>query len=422
MINPMRAIIRWLAIVLMMVVCSAAMAEQSSHSRLLKNLFRLDHGIKEITFIIYRQDGAPPVVLVRPDGSKIYAARPPDNVQWFDDERFDLITIKEPTPGPWQVVGSVDPRNRMVLLSDLAVSLDQTYEHIFAGEQLQMTARVVTNDTTLDLKPFIERLKMEVWIVRAALDQRFDLEFSGVKLGEYLDRGTGFDKYPNDGVFTSEIEIDAQPGTYQMVFKIYNPTFERQQQMQVTILERPVVTELAIEDGQVVGVRFVCDADQLNCAELVINTELVAMDGRELPIQLTEDAQGRPYLPLDIITLGGEYLLEGVATVPTVDGRNVRLRLKSLQLNVPKREATPGRQVSEVGGEVELAPAVSPLNGLLGEIKRDFNAELTELKALQNKPKPEIPWLWIILINTTVIVLALLWTAFVLMRGKRKQK
>ena len=61
---------------------------------LLDNRFRIDYGVKEITFIIKRKPGTPSVILVRPDGSKLYVGKvkPPD-VGWLPLKDQDLITI-----------------------------------------------------------------------------------------------------------------------------------------------------------------------------------------------------------------------------------------------------------------------------------------------------------------------------------------
>ena len=40
---------------------------------LLDNRFRIDHDVDKITLLFFRRQGSPAVVLVRPDGSKIYA-------------------------------------------------------------------------------------------------------------------------------------------------------------------------------------------------------------------------------------------------------------------------------------------------------------------------------------------------------------
>ena len=111
-----------MALLLAVVACGSAWAEAVG-GPLLNNRFRLDHGIEEVSLIIYRDRGSEASILVQPDGSKIYVTTEDENVAWFDDADFDLITIRKPMPGPWQVIGKVDPRNRWEILSDVQLVL-----------------------------------------------------------------------------------------------------------------------------------------------------------------------------------------------------------------------------------------------------------------------------------------------------------
>ena len=60
------------------------------------NRFRIDSELEEITMIFYRKSGSTPVILVRPDGSKIRVnSFDVDKVQWYDDRTFDIKKIKK---------------------------------------------------------------------------------------------------------------------------------------------------------------------------------------------------------------------------------------------------------------------------------------------------------------------------------------
>ena len=82
---------------------------------LLDNRFRIDYGIKEVSFIIKRQPGSPSVILVRPDGSKLYAGRvQAPEVGWLALGDQDVITIRHPMAGPWQAkIGRASCRERV---------------------------------------------------------------------------------------------------------------------------------------------------------------------------------------------------------------------------------------------------------------------------------------------------------------------
>ncbi|MBO6228460.1 MAG: TIGR03503 family protein, partial [Shewanella sp.] len=67
----------------------------------LKNRFRIDHMVDNMTLLVEREYGSAPVVIVLPDGSKWYANRHPETVKWVDGITGDIIYIESPMPGPW---------------------------------------------------------------------------------------------------------------------------------------------------------------------------------------------------------------------------------------------------------------------------------------------------------------------------------
>jgi hypothetical protein len=69
--------------------------EYTNSIQLLQNRFRVDYNVKEITMVFFREYGSAPVVLVRPDGSKLFQGRvDEEKVQWYDADTFDMIPSK----------------------------------------------------------------------------------------------------------------------------------------------------------------------------------------------------------------------------------------------------------------------------------------------------------------------------------------
>ncbi|WP_341501602.1 hypothetical protein [Gallaecimonas sp. GXIMD4217] len=87
----------------------AAPPEPSPKTTYLSNLFTVEEGTQVLELVIWRKSGSAPVVLVTPDGHKIYSARHDEEVRWHDDDSFDLVRIPDPPPGPWQATGKVLP-------------------------------------------------------------------------------------------------------------------------------------------------------------------------------------------------------------------------------------------------------------------------------------------------------------------------
>ena len=92
---------------------------------LLDNRFRIDSEVEEVTLLFFREPGSPPVILVRPDGSKMYASMAvTGEAEWFDEATYDLIRIVEPMPGPWQAVGQLAEGSKVLIITDFQLEVE----------------------------------------------------------------------------------------------------------------------------------------------------------------------------------------------------------------------------------------------------------------------------------------------------------
>lgn len=116
----------WVGLLLSLLMAFNVSAEQTSDRdiRLLNNRFRIDSTITQVAFVIYREKPSQPVVLVQPDGTKLYAWRHPDNVSWHQEADMDIVSVLNPMPGPWQAIGKVTPENKIRILSELSMKVD----------------------------------------------------------------------------------------------------------------------------------------------------------------------------------------------------------------------------------------------------------------------------------------------------------
>ncbi|MFC7001806.1 hypothetical protein ACFQMB_10035 [Pseudobowmanella zhangzhouensis] len=91
---------------------------------ILQNRFRIDFKVEEVTMVFFREFGSAPVVLVKPDGSKLFQSRKnPEVVQWTYSSTWDVIKIRKPVPGPWQAMGQILPGSRIMILSEVALNV-----------------------------------------------------------------------------------------------------------------------------------------------------------------------------------------------------------------------------------------------------------------------------------------------------------
>ncbi len=295
---------------------------------LLDNRFRIDYGVKEITFIIKRKPGTPSVILVRPDGSKLYVGKvtPPD-VGWLTQQDQDLITVRNPMPGPWQAIGEVDPDNRVRLLSDIRLESESLPTRLYQGERVKLQSRLLIDGAAPGAGYYLSDLGMTV-----KLQQFNDAAQSGEPiveetLGHYLDDGKGLDEVPGDGVLTAEAVLDVPAGKYRALYSSGNQVFSRAQSQQVLLFPWPLSYTLDAPSGDI-GARLslLIDADELDPASVVIQGKAIDSAGVSMAFNAVAT---EPRLGVDLSALkaAGQYRVEATLFGTTRLGREVQLQL-----------------------------------------------------------------------------------------------
>jgi uncharacterized protein (TIGR03503 family) len=219
--------------------------------KLLQNRFRIDFEVDEITMIFFRDFGSAPIVLVQPDGSKIFqSSADGSSVFWFDSSTYDMISIKNPMPGPWQAVGQISSESRVMVISELALHADPLPNIIFSGEILKQTAYLTNNGVPIDYTAF--RDVVELTISLASTNNPNFNNFGANKeiIAFFEDNGKGMDEVPLDGVFTGQFNLAIADGEWVPTFTVSTPMFAREQvDPNIMLLSNPIEVTFEQDGG-----------------------------------------------------------------------------------------------------------------------------------------------------------------------------
>lgn len=245
--------------------------------KLLQNRFRVDYNVEEITMVFFREFGSAPVVLVRPDGSKLFQGRvDEEKVEWFDSDTFDMITIKNPVPGPWQAVGQVLPESRVMVISNIELHAEPLPDILFAGEILKSTAYLTNNGKPIDNMQFRDVVELDIEF-KSTNNPNFGNFGTGDKnIATFQDDGRGMDERPGDGVFTGQFNLKIAAGEWKPVFRVITPMFTREQEsLPIVLHNNPVSIDVEMNGGGEGYHKIIIDVDR----ELV-DIESLLVDGK----------------------------------------------------------------------------------------------------------------------------------------------
>ncbi|WP_070968506.1 TIGR03503 family protein [Vibrio sonorensis] len=293
----------WLAVLTLM-FSTGLLASQESTISLLDNRFRVDPSIKQITFVIYRQERSQPVVLVRPDGKKYYSWRSPENVRWYQEAAMDIISIDDPMPGPWQAIGKVTTDNKIKLISHLKLSTEQLPHRLFLGEEVKFTAQLTSDGKPLVLRDFLDRVKLKVTFTKYVENEETlikEAKPTPMVVGEFADDGQGLDEVPGDGVFTVSLPITSQPGKYRVRITSGNGVFLRAQEQEVLVYPKPIQSTFiqSREEGEPHSIVFSGEMGMIAPGSIAAQVEHRNADGSETILNGTSSEED-PKVSLDI--------------------------------------------------------------------------------------------------------------------------
>lgn len=374
---------------------------------LLQNRFRIDYKVDELTLVFFREYGSAPVVLVRPDGSKVYPrdGDSGDEIQWYDDTTYDLVKIKQPMPGPWQAVGQLLPGSKVMVVSDIRLQAEPLPELVFSGELLKLTATLTNGGEPIEYVEFGNAVELSVEFISTNNPDFTNFGAETELVARYEDNGMGMDEYPMDGLFTGQFNLNIPEGQWKPLYRTTTAMFTREEEGKpLVLLPNPV--KLSVEQDQGDGRHHLIidvDRDMVDIESLLVDGKIRYPNGDVLSFSVTEgSAEARVQEILNIEY--GVFRVKMTAYGKTVNGRDFILDVPEFSfLSEPPVQVPPEGDVAEGGENVDLeARASAELNAM--------NQQTQQMDADEGISDSSL-WLIIMLANLLLVIIGggLIW-------------
>jgi uncharacterized protein (TIGR03503 family) len=269
--------------------------EYQNGIKLLQNRFRIDYKVEEITMVFFRKFGSPPVVLVRPDGSKIFQIQADgENVFWYDAATYDLVSIKNPMPGPWQAVGNILPESRVMVLSDITLKADPLPDVIFSGEILKQTAFLTNGGQPINYAEFRDVVSLDIRLASTNNPNFNNFGAEVQTIAQFEDNGRGMDETPLDGTFTGQFNLALPDGEWTPIFVVSTPMFTREQvDPNLMLYPNPIKIDVMQDGGGEGYHKLLIDAERefVDMSTLLIDGKIRFPNGDVQNFSLTEQTE-----------------------------------------------------------------------------------------------------------------------------------
>lgn len=234
------------------------------------NRFKVDTSVQDMTVLVFRK-GSDPVELVTPQGKSLAYNDHPQNFSWYQEQSYELITIKKPAAGGWLVKGSKDPDNRVMIVTNLKLNTSELPPTILAGDKLLVESELLDKGKRITRKSFLNLVEFEVLV-------------NDVNRYSMQDKGEGVDRKENDGSYSIELAAKLAGGEQSLTIRAKGATFEREIRYSLDHFMSIVDVKLTEDDSSDnFYISIIPHVEIIEPKSLNINLKFD--DGTKLPIQ-----------------------------------------------------------------------------------------------------------------------------------------
>ncbi len=119
------------------------------------NTFMIDKSISEMTLLVFRKDNKL-TQLIGPDNTKQSQSKHAKNLNWRDELGYDLITVNKPEPGKWSLDADVDDDNRVMIVTNLSLVVDELPAYMSPDEALNIHVELHTQSKRITKNSFLK--------------------------------------------------------------------------------------------------------------------------------------------------------------------------------------------------------------------------------------------------------------------------
>jgi uncharacterized protein (TIGR03503 family) len=342
---------------------------------LLDNRFRIDPNTEQVTIILNHPQQPQKIVIVQPDGSKLYEQRhPKESVAWLATRDQDIITISNPMVGPWQAIARLDGENRIQLLNPISLEVGKIPVRVYRDEYITTDVSLMRDGAVMADQDFLKNAKLTVTLTGKAKKL----------ISLYKDDGQDYDELPFDGKLTTHMYINLIPGRYSLSIDTRNNIFVRSYNTEMVIFPNPITfnTEQLEYNASSVKFTFIIDAAEIDPNSVSIEGTISSYNkdnSKQSIIHLEEHKAINNIYTVKVPLEYDLYSYSGKAYATTMDGREITLQLpeRTFELIAPYVPPEPDK-----AAELEKAKALEAAQVKRAQQYRYLLAFLAALIAL----------------------------------------
>ena len=280
---------------------------------LIDNKFSIDKSIQEFSVLIFKKPGSAPTELIAPDQQKINKNTTSKTIAWLESSDYDLITVKQPKPGDWQIKAAIDPDNQVMILTDLKLQIDALNSFIAEKQAVPLKLHFTEQDKLITRPDFLKLVSLTL-----SIDQQKPIDIAATAA--------------EPGFFS--ISLNELPkGKHSLTILADGKTFQREIKQNIEVVTTPITLEKSIDSpNRQVTLKFIPDISQLDSSSIAITT-LIQPSDSAVESHVVAEKDGVWQLTLPALPAEKTLLLSFNIMAKTLSGGSVSPLLPSFSID-----------------------------------------------------------------------------------------
>ena len=277
------------------------------------NRFNIDASVQEFSALVFKKPNASATQLIRPDQQQIGKSQASNNIAWLETADYDLITVKQPMAGDWQIAAEIDPDNQVLILTDLQLQLQDISNFIGENDELTLKLHFTEKGQLLDRHEFLDLLTLTL-----AIDKQ-----DAQAIPALIDQ---------PGYFATTLKELGQ-GKHSLSIVADGKTFKREIVRDIEVVASPIRVEKLIDVAKrQVTLKFVPDIAALDSSALAIAANLYQAD-KTTETRPVLEHDGEWLLQLDSLPPGASLSIHFNVMAKTLDGNAISPTLAPITID-----------------------------------------------------------------------------------------
>jgi len=285
------------------------------------NKFLIDASVEEFTVLAFTVPGSLATELRDPKGKVFTKDSLAKGVNWLHDSHYDLITVTDPQAGEWTLLADLDPANRVTVVSDLELSMQDMPTNIILGDELVLTVSLENHGKTVVQPEFLSLIDLSFRQEHVGHDKVWE--------GKLTSNQEGAVRVPEDGMYSAKLSQTLLDGEHEFNLVLDGRTFQRKRNHRLTVhgtLVDGILVEQEKDGGTEYFLNTVPIANLVNTESVTLHAEISTPSENSIEAEVSKTDFGTWKVNVPPIEGDGLYRVFLRVEGETLNGRPVDIR------------------------------------------------------------------------------------------------